>query len=85
MTVLNPADSPAPLAIARIIRQGGAAFAIGQSPSSCAAATILAAGQSCTFAISFAPAAPGLHSGALAIIDNARNAPQHLYFYGAGF
>jgi subtilase family serine protease len=85
VTVLNPADSPAPLAIARIIRQGGAAFALVPSPWSCAAATILAAGQSCAIAISFAPAAPGLRGGALAIIDNARNAPQRIYFYGAGF
>jgi subtilase family serine protease len=85
VTVLNPADSPAPLAIARILRQGAAAFVIGQSQSSCSAATMLAAGQSCTIAISFAPAAPGLRSGALTIIDNARNAPQRVYFYGAGF
>lgn len=84
VTVLNPADSPAPLAIARILRQGGADFVIGQSPSSCSAATMLAAGQSCTIAIGFAPAAPGLRSGALAIIDNARNAPQWVYFYGVG-
>jgi subtilase family serine protease len=84
VTVLNPADGPAPLAIAGIIRQGGADFAIGPSPSSCAAATILAAGQSCTIAISFAPATPGLRGGALAIIDNARNAPQKVYFYGVG-
>lgn len=82
--MLNPADGPAPLAIAGIIRQGDADFAISPSPSSCAAATILAAGQSCTIAISFAPATPGLRGGALAIIDNARNAPQKVYFYGVG-
>ena len=81
---MNPSNSPSPLVIAGMRRLGAASFAIDPASTTCRAGLSLAQGRACTIGIVFAPAARGVQSGSLRLMDNARNAPQIVNFDGAG-
>jgi hypothetical protein len=59
-------------------------FAVTGGGSCGAIPVTLAAKSSCTMAVSFAPSAPGPHSGSLALTDNAATSPQHVALSGNG-
>ena len=81
---MNPSGSPAPLVIGEMRRLGAASFAIDPASTTCRAGLSLGPGRACTIGLVFAPAARGVQSGSLRLLDNARNAPQIVHFDGAG-
>jgi DNA-binding beta-propeller fold protein YncE len=72
-----------PISISSLTVAPGTAYAIAASPSTTCAGT-LAAGASCTLAVTLTPASLGAQTGALTIASNASNSPQTVTLSGTG-
>jgi hypothetical protein len=59
-------------------------FAIASAGTTCAASGLVAAGSSCTVAVTFSPTAGGQATGSLAFSDNASGSPQRVSLTGTG-
>lgn len=77
ITVTNPGNAALQIAS---IKTGGANPGDFASTTTCS--TVLAAAESCTISVTFAPAASGQRSGTITLADNAPNSPQLINLSG---
>jgi hypothetical protein len=78
----NPPTNDGPAVITEV-GTSGPPFLIDSGASNCTGLT-LAVGAHCQIGVKFAPTAPGIQTGTMAITDNASNSPQIATLQGIG-
>jgi sugar lactone lactonase YvrE len=84
VTISNGGDAALTISGITIGGANSGDFAVATSGTTCSTSSAVAAGGSCTVAVSFTPTASGSRSATLTLADNALNAPQTVALSGTG-
>lgn len=84
ITVTVVSNGPGSVSSVQVLDQGAAGTEFADAGGSCSSTSFTASGQTCTESATFTPKSPGIHQGAIQLLDSAGAALGTAYVSGVG-